>query len=719
MGLLAELRRRNVIRAGVAYAAVSWLIIQVVETLFPVFGLDISAIRVVVIVLVIGFLPAMLFAWAFEWTPEGFRRDEQVEAVTPDKVKMAQRLDRAIIIVLALAVTLLVADRFFITPQPANDRSIVVLPFADLSPAGDQAYFGGGIAEEILNFLAKYGEIRVISRTTAEKVAAAGLSTSEIAEELGVAYVLEGSVRKAGDTVRITAQLIEAGADTHLWSDNFDGELEDVLDVQGQIAAQVAQELKVRLLGPGRTPVGTDPETYELYLRGRQILATRGPDAGGRAAQLLEQVTERDPAFAPGHAALAHALYWQGNPNLGDRTEAAASRALSLDPGNSDALAILGRVKNISNGRAEGRDLLERAIESNANNALALRWLGQSYAFSDPARYVALTQRAYETDPLDPTIHMFQATALGLMGRMDEALEVLQRRKDYYPEDENVYALAGGVYMRAGQLDRAVKSYYLAYRKHPDRNNYMWLLHMLGWFGELELAEAWMHEIVRRFDYDGHEIAITKFLLGDLEGALEQQAARVARGDGTNLGLAFVVLRTTHDLERTRELLERGFEEAGWDPQAFNPEWLWVFYIDYALVLQHAGETEAAADLIGQMEALFKRQIGQGVKVNGFLDRMQFLYAKVLATRGDTAAAVAALRQGIRDGERCIQCYETFPHFDSIREDPGYHEVVAELESVLVEQRQRLADEGLLLTPTEVMALADFDFDPFESGTSQ
>jgi TolB-like protein/tetratricopeptide (TPR) repeat protein len=610
----------------------------------------------------------MLFAWAFEWTPEGFRRDEQVEAVTPDKVKMA------------------------------NDRSIVVLPFADLSPAGDQAYFGGGIAEEILNFLAKYGEIRAISRTTAEKVAAAGLSTSEIAEELGVAYVLEGSVRKAGDTVRITAQLIEAGADTHLWSDNFDGELEDVLDVQGQIAAQVAQELKVRLLGPGRTPVGTDPETYELYLRGRQILATRGPDAGGRAAQLLEQVTERDPAFAPGHAALAHALYWQGNPNLGDRTEAAASRALSLDPGNSDALAILGRVKNISNGRAEGRDLLERAIESNANNALALRWLGQSYAFSDPARYVALTQRAYETDPLDPTIHMFQATALGLMGRMDEALEVLQRRKDYYPEDENVYALAGGVYMRAGQLDRAVKSYYLAYRKHPDRNNYMWLLHMLGWFGELELAEAWMHEIVRRFDYDGHEIAITKFLLGEL---------------------AFVVLRTTHDLERTRELLERGFEEAGWDPQAFNPEWFWVFYIDYALVLQHAGETEAAADLISQMEALFKLQIGQGVKVNGFLDRMQFLYAKVLATRGDTAAAIAALRQGIRDGERCILCYETFPHFDSIRDDPGYHEVVAELESALVEQRQRLADEGMLLTPTEVMALEDFDFDPFESGTSQ
>lgn len=144
-----------------------------------------------------------------------------------------------------------------------------------------------------------------------------------------------------------------------------------------------------------------------------------------------------------------------------------------------------------------------------------------------------------------------------------------------------------------------------------------------------------------------------------------------------------------------------------------------MHYIDYALVLQRAGDTEAAADLIGQIEALFKLQIGQGVKVNGFLDRMQFLYAKILATRGDRAAAIAALRQGIRDGERCIQCYKTFPHFDSIRDDPGYHEVVAELESVLAAQRQRLADEGMLLTPAEVMALEEFDFDPFESGTSQ
>jgi TolB-like protein len=254
MSLINELKRRNVIRIGAGYVVTSWLIIQVVETIFPIYGLSDRAIRFVISGLAVGLLPALILAWAFEWTPECIRKDAGVERPDAAPSASAKRLDRAIMVVLAIADAYFAADKFVFSEsreaaiaeaarkagrseaivEAYGERSIAVLAFDDMSPEKDQAYMSDGIAEEILNLLARVPDLRVISRSSAFAFKGKDLPIPEIAQQLNAAYILEGSVRKAGDQLRITAQLIDAGSDTHRWSRTYDRRLENVFDIQGK-----------------------------------------------------------------------------------------------------------------------------------------------------------------------------------------------------------------------------------------------------------------------------------------------------------------------------------------------------------------------------------------------------------------------------------------------------------------------------------------------------
>jgi len=595
-----------------------------------------------------------------------------------------------------------------------GEQSIVVLPFADLSAEGDQGYLADGIAEEVLNILAHYNDLRVISRSSAFALRDAGLTTPELAAKLDAANVLEGSVRKTGRRVRVTAQLIEARSDTHLWSKTYDRELDDIFAIQDEIAAQVAQELTVRLIhAPARTT--TDPANYELYLRGRSLLARRAPGSMTEAIRLFERVTVKDPSFVSGHVGLALAIYWQGSPGEEryERIEAAADRALALDPDNSEMLAVLGRVRLDHEQIAEGRALLERSIQSKPNNPLGYRWLGQSYATSDPAQYVAMAQKAWLLDPLDPTIHWHQVTSLGLLGRTDEALKVAREHLSYEPDDTLAYGLAGDTHYRAGHLDRAVKSYYLAYRAHSDGRSYDMIQRALNEaLLEYDLAVAWMKELERRSGSAGHWGIIAKKVQGHTEEAL-RLAADMVPGPRQGLYLGFLTVRFTHDLDPARRYYDEGFAGVGLDPRKFDPDLYWVHYIDYALILQRAGEVEAAADLAAQIQAHFDRQIADGIEVAYTGDHLQFLYAKLQGTLDNAPGAVAALQRALREGHRCVHCLR-FPHFDTVRDDPGFVAVLHDYEATVADDRQRLADEGMLLTPEQVLELKDFSFDPFE-----
>jgi len=265
MRLVSELKRRNVLRVGAAYIVAAWLVIQVAETIFPLFGYGDTPTRLVVIVLSIGFIPSLVFSWVFEITPEGLRRDADVDRDHSITQVTGKKLDRIILLVLALALAYFAFDKFVLEPtrvaeivaetaqqarsdalvESYGEKSIAVLPFVNMSADPEQEYFSDGISEELLNLLAQIPELRVISRSSAFSFKNKDIAIPEVAKQLNVAHVLEGSVRKAGNRIRITAQLIEARSDTHLWSQVYDRELDDIFAIQDEVATAISQALKL------------------------------------------------------------------------------------------------------------------------------------------------------------------------------------------------------------------------------------------------------------------------------------------------------------------------------------------------------------------------------------------------------------------------------------------------------------------------------------------
>jgi len=292
MSLFTELKRRNVFRVGAAYIVIAWLVIQVVETIFPAFGFDDSAVRVVAILFAIGLVPAFVLSWIFEFTPEGLKREDEVDRSQAISSYASKKLDRAIIVILTLAVGYFAVDKFVLDPARDTEiekraaqrgrsetltssfgqNSIAVLPFVNMSDDASNEYFADGLSEELINLLVKLPTLKVAARTSSFSYKGKDTKIAQIGEELNVAHVLEGSVRKAGSRVRITAQLIKADDGFRLWSATYDRTLDDIFVIQDEIASTVSRELKLTLLGAPPASRPTDPEVYALYLQGKYFL---------------------------------------------------------------------------------------------------------------------------------------------------------------------------------------------------------------------------------------------------------------------------------------------------------------------------------------------------------------------------------------------------------------------------------------------------------------
>jgi TolB-like protein/tetratricopeptide (TPR) repeat protein len=398
MSILRELQRRNVLRVAAGYIAVSWLIVQVMDTLSDAFTLTGEHIRVAVIVLAVCFIPVMIISWAFELTPDGLKRDADVARDTPAAQQSKQRLDRIVTAALAIALAYFVIDEIFIeTSEPLTEaeRSIAVLPFVNMSDDPSQEYFSDGISEEMLNLLASIPELRVISRTSAFQYKNTDLEIPEIAAQLRVAHVVEGSVRKAGNTVRITAQLIHAPTDTHVWSETWDRELDDIFAIQDEIAARVVDRLRVDLVGPTPHAETVDPEAYMLFLQADHIMAVGLPsvtheESIARATDLLERALEIEPDYVDALNELALA-YWRTWANFGGRRPddpliakvmALNEKAYALDPDDPTALAYRGYALAAQPGKtAEAAALFEKALTLGPTNEDAVR-VGLSFARS-------------------------------------------------------------------------------------------------------------------------------------------------------------------------------------------------------------------------------------------------------------------------------------------------------------------------------------------------
>lgn len=329
--MIAELKRRNVLRAAAAYIVVSWLLIQVTETIFPLFGYSDAPARFLVIFMGICFTPVMIFAWVFEWTPQGFRKDKDIDPAQSIAPYTGKKLDRIIMAMLAIALGCFAFDKFILQPQrnaaqqeqqvaelveakeegrsealvaSFGDHSIAVLPFIDMSIGKDQEYMSDGIAEELLNLLTKIPELRVISRSSAFAFKGEKIDIPEVGKQLNVAHVLEGSVRKAGNQIRITTQLIHARSDTHIWSETYDRELENIFAIQDEIAGKVVEQLKIQLLKDSPKSAQVDPAAYAMFLQARYLRRERTPESLEQAKGLLERALELDPLWPPG-------LRWQ------------------------------------------------------------------------------------------------------------------------------------------------------------------------------------------------------------------------------------------------------------------------------------------------------------------------------------------------------------------------------------------------------------------------
>lgn len=462
MSFFDELKRRNVFRVGAAYVVTSWLLIQVTETIFPLFGFDDTLARMVVIVLAIGVIPALTFAWAFELTPEGLKKEKEVDRSRSTTLQTSKNLDLMIMVMLALALAYFAVDKFVLSKsrealiaetarqkgrsealiESYGDRSIAVLPFADLSPQGDQGYFSDGISEELLNLLAKIPELRVISRSSAFSFRGKDMDIPTIAGQLQVAHVLEGSVRKAGTRVRITAQLIDARSDTHLWSQTFDRTLDDIFAIQDEIAAEVVEQLKITLLGNAPRARQTVPEAFTLFLQARYFLDQYTAESLEKSAELYQRALALDPEYPPALKGLGEVYANQAAMGLRPFEESIefvrelVNKAVSIDPQYADAYAGLGSLSQyFDNDLRSAAQHFQKAVELGPSQATIVGDAGMFALFLGRTNQaIKLFEYQVTLDPVSPTAHYQLARALRMAGPFDEAVAAYRTVLNLSPE---------------------------------------------------------------------------------------------------------------------------------------------------------------------------------------------------------------------------------------------------------------------------------------------
>jgi len=441
LSFFEELKRRNVFRIAIGYIITAWLLLQVVDLALDNINAPDWVMQVFMLAMAIGFPLAVFFAWAFEMTPEGLKRESEVDRSQSITTQTGKKLNTVIFAVMALALGYFAYDKFVLSANrdaalieattqavfdqaadenasTESDNSIAVLPFVNMSADADNEYFSDGISEELLNVLAKVSSLRVASRTSAFAYKGKELPVSEIARQLQVANVLEGSVRKSGDRVRITAQLIDGRSDKHLWSETYERQLDDIFDIQEEISNAIVDALKVALNVNDQQAVSraqrptVNTRAYELYLQGRYLWRQRKEENIRAAIGLFEQAITLDPEFAVAYEALAAAhgsLSSWSNVTGEEALENAvpyAEKALQLDPMLSEARAIIAESYGVKFQWARLVEQYAIALKNTPNNPTVIQWYAEimhNLGYVDLALETAL--RAYETDPTSPVVN--------------------------------------------------------------------------------------------------------------------------------------------------------------------------------------------------------------------------------------------------------------------------------------------------------------------------
>lgn len=531
---LSELKRRNVYKSALAYIIASWIILQVLAVTGPSFKLPLFVIKWTVFALILGFPFWLIFSWEYEFTPEGLKKTKNVdpaESITP---QTSNRLNKIIIGALGIAIVLLLLNSFGITSSNAenpiekkgivkgtDDKSIAVLAFADMSQSKDQEYFSDGISEEILNLLAKIPDLKVISRTSSFSFKDKDATVAEIGKALNVSHILEGSVRKSGNTLRITAQLINVENGVHLWSETYDKEMEDIFKIQDEIATAVSRELQATLLGNSIASKTVNPDAYDLYLRAKY--EDRTAEGNSRAEGLLKQSIAIDSTYVPAWTLLS--LMQLGAANFGTRSilEAhklatrSAKKAIAVAP--NDAWGYL-RLAEIQFQKWE----FEKAV-SNAKKAMQLEpgnikiKLFLAYInFASVEEKITLQKKLIALDPLMYRNYFKLGLCLYWDGRLEEAEAALRTYELHFPNSASLNYCISRVLLAQGKKEEALKEV----EKEPGA---LWRLYgknfvfyALGRHKEADSLLAEMKEGVAKYDAAAN-IAVVYAFRGDVEHA--------------------------------------------------------------------------------------------------------------------------------------------------------------------------------------------------------
>lgn len=734
MRFIAELKRRNVFRVGIAYLITAWLILQMTDVLSQLLNLPEQVGPIVVALVSIGFPLALIFAWAFELTPEGVKRETAVDRGVSITRQTGKKLNIAILVLMSLAITYLLFERFKsgmpsavmdeplieqVQPEPTGDEagtsmsdsrpSIAVLPFENRSNREEDAFFVQGIHDDLLTNLARIGDMKVISRTTVYQYKNTDKTLPVIASELGVAHIMEGAVQRAGDTVRINVQLINADSDDHVWAEMFDRQLTaaNLFEIQSEISAQIASELKSTLTPQERSRLNDQPTdnlaAYNAYLRGRQELARYSSAGADQALVEFRHAVKLDPDFALAWAGLAASaaqglfLSDMNRDESLEITREAAGRAMALNDQIAEAhlaRAVLIRFEK-GDWVPEYEEALLRAIELSPGTAEA--WLIYSQFLSrrntrgDEALVAA--RRAAELDPLSTRIQSQLVNALTDLGRFEEAEK---RLNDLIQLDESFpinYVTMSRLKEAQGKYDEAL--WWRREAQQRDPGNILFLLHEVFLVTGLGLEEQYQELLdrIEELDPDSSTLAMAEVFVnmrrGNLDAALEAADNWVRAfppDDNARYFLRSVVnnFRGEFQLAATELKLALGGSlrvESLMGMARDVPERACLF-----AAAIHAGENEelgiemAQAAIQHAHDQLMEHQVRQ---LNLGLSICHLVM-------GDLESALQRLEEAVADGQvESWWYYMSHPLYRQLDFEPRYLHARKEIESLMTAQRQR------------------------------
>lgn len=568
MSLYSELKRRNVFRVALLYLVSSWVVLQVADVGVSLLGLPDWTGRFIFLLLVIGFPLVIVFSWIYEITPDGIKRETEVEVDASIAADTARKLNTAVIVMLVVALGGLLADRLIPRTSgklsqtaSAPENSIAVLPFVNMSPDSDNEYFSDGLSEELLNLLAKTPELLVAARTSAFSFKGSNADIQQIAARLNVAYVLEGSVRKSGDSIRVTTQLIQASDGYHLWSESWDRKLTDVFVIQDDIAAAVVAELKVTLLGElPRAPVA-DTRAYDLYLRAKSVANNATNSALAEAVLLLNEAVTIDPQFAAGWAELGTAQVNQVVQGFVpqvtgvQRAGASYAKALEVDPQYVQALGGLSWIAMFYEWDfGEAARLLSRAADINPRNVKVLNSSAALAAvFGQFSEAISLQETALELDPLALSVLHNLSIAYSNNGRLDDSFVALEAMRAIAPDSMLVTIDEAWLTWYAGETLQALE----LFTRLPGPSGHWGRVFALHDLGRREEAEGALKMLA---DSGGRamQVASAYAYLGDKDKAFAEFDRAFANRDGWLIEIrGFKFLESLHADPRWAHLLKK------------------------------------------------------------------------------------------------------------------------------------------------------------------